>query len=715
VKANLPLTAAMILAVASTALPIPATSAQTGATSNAPAAADSALPIRKITLYRSGVGAFERQDLISGNRTVQLRFKTDQINDILKSMVLLDLDGGRIGPVTYGSKEPLARRLTSFAVDISDAPSLDVLFSRLRGSPVRLTTGEGQYEGSILSVEPRITVIEAEQNPGQFKEWYVNIVTSSGVRSIATSRISTFELTDPALNEELNRALATLAEYRADRVKTVDLSFLGGPGEPRRVAVAYVQEMPVWKTSYRLVLPEGDTKDDKLTMQGWAIVENTTDEDWNEVRLTLASGRPVGFTMDLYEPLFAFRPMVPVPMAAGVGPRIFEAGQMAGEEGVAREANQSFEVGRRAVAEHAGKKPAAAASAQAFGQPMMDAAPPMDLSGSDFVNYAASAAASAGEIGEQFVYTLDTPVTLERQRSAMLPILTADISGRRVSIYNHAAMPDHPMRGVQLTNDSGLHLMPGPIAVYDGGAYAGDAQIPHTSRNDTRLLSYAVDLDVHAQMDAKGENNLVKVRIVDGVLHMSMKERQSRVFSFRNHDAARDRTLLVEHPKSYGWELKEPAKADEVTENLYRFEVAVAAGKDARFTVAEERTYLETYELLNYDLATLMVYVKDGRASQAVVDAFKKGAELRGAMSQTEQRLAELNREVEAITQDQLRVRENMKSIDRTTELHARYMKKLTEQESRLEDIGEERTRLETELRAQREALESYLRNLDVE
>lgn len=676
------------------------------------------LPIRKITLYHSGVGAFERQGLIAGSKKVELKFETDQINDILKSMVLLDLDGGRIDGVSYASKEPLERRLASFGVDISQAGSMDKLFNQLRGARLRVTTSEGTYEGPILGVESRKTVIPPTPggNPGHYDEWYVNIVAADGVRSIPTSAIRTFALVDQELNEELNKALAALAEYRGDRVKSVEMSFSGPEVGDRRVAVSYVHEMPVWKTSYRLVLPESE--ENKPTVQGWAVVENVTDQDWKDVRLALASGRPVGFQMDLYQPLFASRMWVPVPMMTGIGPRVYETATNVVT------AQRDMESGFQTRSQKAGRAMAGAPAPAAEMAPADGSrGDPRSLSydsymavdAGDMTAYAAAAQASAGDVGEQFMYTLDAPVTLERQKSAMLPILSSNIEGRRVSIFNVDQLREHPMRGVELTNDTNLHLMPGPIAVYDGAAYAGDAQIPHTSRDQKRLLSYAVDLDVGATTETGAGQDLLRVKIVNGMIEQTWKQHQGWKYQFDNRDSKRPRTLLVEHSKMHGWELISKEKPSETTEQRYRFEMTLKPSSSGVLDVVMERTSASVYEMANFDLPTLIGYAQNGKASQAVVDAVKKAAAMQAGIAATQRKIDELAQERASIEGDQNRLRGNMGTIDRNSELYARYMKKLGEQESRVEWIVDETRKSTASREDQVRALEEFVRDLDVE
>jgi len=670
----------------------------------AQAPANDPLPIRTITLYRSGVGAFERTGQVTGDATVGLRFQTDQINDILKSLVLLDLDGGTIGPVSYGSKEPLSRRLDAFRIDIASNPSIPDIFGQLRGEQAKLILTDGAAEGTILGIEKRFTTIGGEK-PSFLEEPYVTLVTSSGIRAIAVSQIRSFELADAELAAELNSALAMLADNRADQNKTVDLNFSGQGA--RDIFVAYVHEMPVWKTSYRLVLPEKDA--DKPTMQGWAIVENTTDQDWKDVRLSLASGRPVAFTMDLYEPLFAYRPVVPVPFAAGLMPRLYEAGlrdKEAGAFGGVATLAKDDSPERRERQLKAGRAMEADMAAPA-------AAPmPADYT-EGFQNF--QSAATGAEIGEQFFYTLDMPISIERQRSAMVPILSAPVSGRRVSIFDGASGAKNPMRGVQLTNDSGLSLMPGPIAVYDASAYAGDAQIPSTSRGQTQLLSYAADLDVTATTESAYDQTINKFRIVSGVLEQKLSRKVSTTYAFQNNDAARDRTMIIENQRQGSdWETTSP-KPFETTDTLQRFELTIPKGGDAKTTIVQERTDFESMGLINCDTSRLGEWTTGGQMSKAVADAIRTAAGIQGEINRIASDISSLDQETARISNDQDRIRQNMNTIDRTSDLYTRYMKTLNEQETRLEEMHTQRIQLESDRTAKQRELADFLNNLNVE
>ncbi len=694
--------------------------------------ANQPLPIRSLTLYRSGVGYFERRGMVDAGQKIQLRFATEQINDMLKSMVILDEQKG-LQSVAYGSKEPLAKRLAAFGVNISDNPAMGELLNRLRGSPVKVRTGDGEVSGTIVNVETRPTVLTTTAPNGATETVanlpWISLLSAKGVQSVNLTKVLGFEILDPALAGELNKALAALAEHRADRVKTVDLTFAGTGARP--VVIEYVHEMPVWKTSYRLVLAEsGDKKGDKdkgqPTIQGWAIVENTTDEDWENVNLSLVAGRPVSFQMDLYEPLHVFRPEIPVPQVPGVMPREYAEGaswsdKLALKEAVNKPAAPSAAPGapgaggRRLSRGSEGKEAAKRDQSGAYGFAETGRPGEPAVTGEDMTQYSAAAQAQAGEVGEVFQYQMKTPISISRQRSAMLPILSSAIEGRRVSIFNRADGSEHPMRGVEIKNSSGLQLMPGPISVFDGAAYAGDAQIGHVSIGDKRLLAYAVDLDVQVLTKGDGNSTVKKIKIVNGSIEQTLKQQNKVAYAFGNKDEKRPRTIIVEQPKVKGWDLVEPKKATEETEALYRFEIELAAKESGKIEVVQEHTEMQYFGVTQYDLATLMTYVKGGVVSQKVVDAVKKAADMQAAINDTQQRIQELDAEKTGIDQDQNRLRQNMGSVARDTELYRRYTTKLNDQETRLEAIRESREKELATLNRQQAELNAYVAGLNLE
>ena len=286
----------------------------------APAVKTEIVPLKKIVLFNAGVGYFEHGGQVEGDATVDLRFNVDDINDLLKSMVLQDLGGGNISTVTYASRDPVTRALQTFSIDLTQSPSLADLLRQIRGEKVDLeiegTPKPERVEGTILGVETRKKPVG---DKGELVDVdMLSLLTQFGLRNVRLDNVNTIRLVNPKLNDELQQALAILATSHSTDRKTVTLAFQG-KGR-REVRVGYIQETPIWKTSYRLVLDD----EQKPYLQGWAIVENTTEEDWDNVDLTLISGRPISFRMDLYQPLYVTRPLVVPELFASLLPRTYD-------------------------------------------------------------------------------------------------------------------------------------------------------------------------------------------------------------------------------------------------------------------------------------------------------------------------------------------------------------------------------------------------------
>jgi hypothetical protein len=640
-----------------------------------------------------------------------LRFAQDGINDLLKSMVIFDEQQALRG-VSFESNEPLSRQLASFGIDLSGNPSLPDLLGRLRGTRITVSGDDGPISGTILGSETREQAVDDSEEPIAVP--YINVLTDSGIRSVNLTTVGSVQLQDAGLNTELGKALAALAAHTTDRFKSVSISFAGQGS--RTVRIAYVGEMPVWKTSYRLVLPSTEKPKDPSLLFGWAIVENSTDDDWSDVRLSLVASQPVSFEMNLSQAMHIERPEVPVPMVAGAAPRVY--GDSAAFD-AQRELGAAAK--RRADAPTAGGRGGFAAPAvtsapapRAMAMDGMIGSRPED--GNEGLSWkkAATAQAEGGSVGESFQYTLRNPVSIARQQSAMLPIISSDVQTRRISIFSPSDGIDHPMRGVELSNSSGQQLIPGPIAVFDGNAYAGDAQIAFMGAGDKRLLAYAVDLDVACAVTNESSTAIVSVRIVDGFIEETQKVRSSVTYAFKNKDATRGRTLLVESPKSAGWDLIEPKKPASETSQVYRFELEIAADKTASLSVVQEITTRQRLAATGYDLPALLAHASSGKASAAVVDAMRKIAAMQSSIADVQRKMESDAAERQSIASDQERVRQNMGSIEKGTELYRRYLAKFDEQENRLAELEKSSVELKRQLQQLNEELKRYLSGLNI-
>ena len=561
---------------------------------DAPAAADKAeqakVPVKQVVLFSSGVGYFEHYGTVQGDGSTELSFKTQQINDVLKSLVLQDLDKGRVTAVTYPSQDPIAKTLRSFQVDITSNPALHDLLEQLRGADVSLQVGAEAVTGTILGVEKR-------QKPGEkdrpaVETWHLNLLSGASIRQVDLDQVRAVELKDEKLRDELHKALAALSQARDQDKKPVTIRF-AGKGE-RRVRLGYVVEAPVWKTSYRLILSgPGDLQGEKgqkdngdkkgkagpatkpgeggakpsteANLQGWAIIENQTDNDWNDVQLSLVSGRPISFIQDLYRPLYIPRPTVQPELYASLTPQTYEGGMDSNKRPLAnfsggtaaapamtpppapsaRPGVAMDQLARRAGRAEDGKQALAEESENLASLGAIDA------------SASVSSAASAAKLGELFQYTVGS-VSLPRQKSAMIPIVTDAVEAERLSIYNLSVLAKHPLNGARLKNTTGKHLLAGPVTVLEAGSYAGDASIDNLPPGQERLISYGIDLRVLVDATKnRQEDAVLSGKVVKGVLTVSRRHVFTQEYLAENK-GDKDKTLVVEHPRrGGGWKLDE--------------------------------------------------------------------------------------------------------------------------------------------------------------
>ena len=677
-------------------------------------AGDSDVPVKEVVLFSSGVGYFEHAGSVKGNGSTVLRFKTDQINDILKSLLLEDLDGGKVGTVTYPSQAPLAKTLKSFEVDITSNPPLPELLNQLRGARLDVITNKGPIDGTILGVEKKQKLVNEKE---AIDVYVLNLRSGRMIRPIPLDDVQSLEMDDAKLNAELDAALGALSQARDLEKKPVEIHF-NGQGE-RRVRVGYVVETPVWKTSYRLVLEKkkeaakGQAASGGGKLQGWAIVENQTDNDWNDVQLSLVSGRPISFIEDLYHSLYIPRPFVQPQLYASLMPQTYENGitkeDMAKLRQQANENNENQQrlAGNGQAGGQGGGVAQGGVSNTLFagGQMAPPAPPPIDPTLS---------VVSASGLGELFQYTVGN-VSIGRQQSAMIPIVTDDIDATKVSIYNENVLANHPLNGVRIKNSTHKHLLQGPVTVIEAGSYAGDAQIDDVPPGQQRLLSYGIDLKVLVELGEGSQQQTVQSAVLNkGVLHLTWKDVNSTEFLISNRGEA-EKTIVVEFPRQEEWKLDEPAAADETTPSLYRFERNAPAGKTIKLPIRTEMMRLEQVELLPRDVTKLDLYLKLENVPAKVRDALAEVMAAKQAMAATQRQSEEKAQQIAAISTEQARIRENMKAVAASTDYYNRLVKKLDEQETQIEAWQKELDGLRKQADAQRKDLETKVGQLNVE
>jgi hypothetical protein len=683
-------------------------------------AAEPTLPLEKVVLFTSGVGSFQHAGEVTGDANVEMTFKADEVNDLLKSMVVED-DGGAASTVNYASRDPITKTLDTFAVKLTDNPSMGDLLGRLRGEKIEADAAT-PVTGTIVGVESRVVPVGDDKTVSR---QFVTILAADGLRTLPLDSITRLRLLDARLQGELEKALAVLALGHDNEKKSVTLAFTGKG--PRKVRVGYVQESPLWKTSYRLMLDDGAAGPEaKAALQGWAIVENTTDHDWKDVRMSLVSGRPISFVMDLYRPLYLPRPVVRPELYASLLPQVYGQNMADEQSEFFAAANGTAERGREVAKSQmpqdrkAGAAAGAAAPAAPGRRSQLQGAVDGDVARraneAEMLGLSTNlqSLAAGVSLGELFRYEIATPVTIARQRSAMLPIVADRITAEQVAIYDERVLAKHPLSGVRLKNTTALNLMQGPVTVYDEGGYCGDARIEDMAPGSERLLSYAVDLDVEVVPRTEPRpDEIVSVRLVKGTLIASRRLARLRKLEVKN-SGDKPVKLLIEHPIEPGWKLVGPQKADETTRDRYRFAVAAEPGKPATVEIGEEMPVEQSYGISTLDDNAILLYSRARGTSPAVKESLAEVIRRKQEIERIAREKTEREQEINAIGQEQARIRENMSRLERTSDLYTRYVQKFSQQETRVETLREEIAQRQTQEQQARQALDTYLLQVDV-
>ena len=692
------------------------------------------LPMSQVVLFNSGVGYFARAAEVEGDARVDLTFQESDINDLLKSMVLQDFGGGRVSAVNYDSREPIARTLSSFAINLNNNPTFAQILQQARGERAEVTLNAtaanqpGVLSGTIVGLEKQKvpsgtnSTIDAD---------VLNLWCADGVRAVKLSDIQRLRFANPVIESEFRRALDVLALNHDSAKKAVSLHF-DGEGK-RKVQVGYVVEAPVWKTSYRLVMDGAG----KPYLQGWAVVENPTDEDWSNVKMALVSGRPISFKMDLYNPLFVPRSTVEPELFASLRPPTYRGGFNRNEaEGLAQNgakfdgAGGGFAGGAGKGAMQPGMAPPAPASfkeAQARGLRMVGADKAVaderrkyaEQLGSDLSQRmnmgAVGSAATASALGDFFQYVIDHPVTLSRQKSALLPIVGKDVEGQRISIYNPNVQAKHPLLGLRFKNTTGMHLSQGPITVFEGSTYAGDTRVLDVQPNEERLVSYAIDLGTEIDsQNGPGSTRITSVKAVKGIVTTTTKIREEKKYRINNRSQT-DRVVVLEHPNRTNGQFKliDTQKPLEDTPEFYRFQTTVPAGKETAFLVNEERDLGTRIVLSNSGDDQIRYVLSLNEATPELKAQLKQALELKAGWDVQQRELRQVGVDLQRLTQDQDRIRRNLRETPKEAEVYAVYLKKLSDQEKEIDTLTANQKELMAKEFSAKKKYEDYLTSIN--
>jgi hypothetical protein len=770
------------------------------------------LPVRRVVLYKNGVGYFEHLGHVRGDQDVHIDFTSAQLNDVLNSLTVLDLNDGRITGVDYNSEAPLARRLATLRLALGERPTEAEFLSALRGARVEVRGGTAPpVTGKLLSVERKTRnstnwTVETDE---------ISLITDNGeVHSVDLNPATSVRILDRDLIVEVGKYLGLIASARNQDVRRMTIS-AAGTGE-RKLYVSYISEVPIWKTTYRIVLPTKAGK--KPLLQGWAIVDNTVGEDWNNVELSLVAGAPHSFIQQLSEPYYGRRPVVPLPESVQLSPQTHGAtlvggngslsGQVTDPSGAvvpgssvvlkdnngavvaqtvtdsngqyyfsglapgnyrAEIANRGFRtnaisglqlgpgenhlnsalqlgaatetievqadsatvntlsaavngrlrtgVANRPHAEISAGVPGGVVGGVMGGVFAPPSPPP--VASLEEAREMSEAAANGQDLGDLFEYRLKDPVTLKKNQSALVPIAQTEIDAEKVSLWSGTTGSGRPLRALWLKNTSSLTLDGGSFSVLENEIFAGEGLTDPIKPGERRLLSYATDLGVLVDAQQSSEpQHVTKVKISKGVLTQTSELQQRTLYTVRNQDAI-PRTLVIEHPARPDWKLVKGTKEpEERAPGVYRFQMDVAPKSTATLPVEETRPLFSAYQLSTLDDDQVAMFVKQGTLTPEMAQALGKITAQKAVVAKLEQEMADRQKDIDRIVEDQGRLRENMKALRGSAEEKAlllRYTKQLDDQETELANLRKKIQDTEAQRDAANDQLENMINSLDLE
>jgi hypothetical protein len=656
------------------------------------------LPVKEVVLYKHGLGFFERSGRLGAGESARLDFEATEMNDVLKSLTVEERGGGKISGLRYDSMDPLSHTLASFPFHIDAGQALSAVLDQLKGARIELIFGSETVAGAIVNSRR----IEANEKQPE-REQLTLLLDNGDLRNVDLGAASSARLSDPRLQNQFKEYLTALAGARSKDKRSVYID--STDARERDVVASYTVPMPVWKSSYRLIF--GSAKQPLL--EGWAIVDNTTGEDWSKVQLSLVSGRPISFISELYAPRYIDRPKAELPDDRAAVPVVhrgaFEvsldgAPQRVAVAGHVADGN-GFGGGVQRFAAPPPPPPAALARPPAKREER--AAAPNQV---QVVPSSIAADAAAQELGELFEYRMPNPVTIRKNESAMLPFLQQPVEARKLLIYSQRGS-QHPTNAVELTNSTGKTLDGGPITVYDEGAYGGEALVETVKTGDKRLISYAVDLGTRVTEAYGGKLAVIReIHASRGILTSKLAAEETRTYTALNVDQ-KPKTLIIEHPVRFGYALLNQ-KPTEKTATAYRFEVQLVPGATREFPVTEERVYDETYSLTNLTPDALLAYVRNGDLNAPARNQLQRIADQKVQIAETQRAADDAEKQIRDLTSDEDRIRRNIESLNSVSGQQQQvqnYARQLDSHEQQLAGLRDR----QAELQKKKSALETDL------
>ncbi len=675
----------------------------------------SKLKVKKVIIFKHGVSYYILEGILKGIGKFELEFKIDEMNDILKSLFVLDTsEKGYISSISYDAALDTSQLLKSIMLNIPDHDSLSSLVTQIKGAGVNLTVGGAKKVlGKIIGIEFVEKMIKEEKIT---EKQLILLKDDDEITKIPFSEIRSFNILNDEIRKDLKFFLDTvIAGKKKDAKKILINCESGGDDEiERNIFVSYIRESPIWKTSYRLIMSKKQASEQKCLLSGWSLIENTTNQDWENIELSLVAGMPVSFIYEFYRPIFIQRPVIQPPTILSARPTEIEEGletEKFKDYAMAEMEAKPMLMKKRAKAARSGAIPPPAPAGGGFGgmQAVMS-----DTEIYDKVR--SQVKTQTKDLGELFEYNISNPVTVKRKQSALVPILTESIKAKKILLFSKNEHDKNPNACLEITNNTNLTLERGPATIIYDDNLAGEAIIPFLNKDDTRLLNYAIEQAVIITHEQKSENLSVhRVTFGSGYSYEYYYTNMMTTYKIKNK-TDEEKELYLDHPKTYDYKIIEKPGDPEETTNYWRFKLTLKPKDAVVFKLKEQRENYSSNYLWNYSKEDLLkrvgFYVKQKFIDPELETKLKEIAGLIQTLNDLRSKEDKLNEERDLMTDEQVRLRENISVLgedSQSVSLKERYIKKLNTQESRFEEINKELKTLDKKIKELNEDIEKKM------
>ncbi|MHA1986671.1 MAG: hypothetical protein ACW98D_08540 [Promethearchaeota archaeon] len=655
----------------------------------------SKLKVKKVIIFKHGVSYYILEGALKGSSTFELEFKIDEMNDVLKSLFVLDTsEKGYISSISYDAALETSQLLRSIMLNIPDSDSFSSLITQIKGADVSLTIGgTKKVIGKIMGIEFFDKLSKSEK----ITDKQLILLQDNGeISKYSFQEIKSIDIMNDEIKKDLNFFLETVIAGKKKDAKNIMINCESGGDDEveRNIFVSFIRESPIWKTSYRLIMSKKQATEQQCLLSGWGLIENTTNQDWEEIELTLVSGLPVTFKYSFYRPIFIQRPVIQPPKVLSARPTDIEEGLEAENfEDYAMEMAvpaAAPKMKKQAARGRVGRMPGKHGRTASFSGGGLSDEAMLDKISSQVKT-------QTKDLGELFEYSISNPVTIKRKQSALVPILTESIKATRVLLYNKNEHDKNPNACLEITNNTNLTLESGPSTIIYDDSLAGEAIIPFLNKGDTRLLNYAVEQAVLITHEQKSENQSVhKVTFGSGYSYEYYFTNLMTTYKIKNK-TDEEKELYLDHPKTPGYKFIEKPIEPEETPNYWRFKITLKPKSSINFKLKEQREDYSSNYLWDFNkedfLKRVVFYVKQKFINPDLENKLKEIAEFIHSLNNLRAKEEKLNEERDLMTDEQVRLRENISVLGDDTQsvsLKERYIKKLNTQESRFETIKKE-------------------------